>query len=218
MVISDRVRLLFVHVQKTGGSTIQNRLTEVLPDTRQVQGVDRHGTLGQILRKEPELSAYWTFGMVRNPWARMLSWYNMVDRFRESKAGGEARIERKNQFMQSVAETCPDFETFVMKGLDEFNRLQVPQFRYLNTKTRRADFVGRQESLEADLRAVHARLDIPWTPLQSVNVDRSRPDYKSDDLELSREDRRYREVYTDAMRRRVEAVFARDVQAFGYEF
>ena len=80
MVISDSARLLFVHVQKTGGSTIHNRLTEVLPDARQVKGVDRHATLGQILRAEPELSAYWTFGIVRNPWARLYSWWAMIKR------------------------------------------------------------------------------------------------------------------------------------------
>lgn len=218
MVISDRARLLFVHVQKTGGSTIHNRLTEVLPDARQVKGVDRHGTLNQILRLEPELSTYWTFGMVRNPWARMLSWYNMVDRFRASKEGGAVRLDRKNNFMRSVGETCPDFEAFVMKGLDEFKRLQTPQWRYLATKTRRADFIGRQETLEDDLRAVHAKFDIEWTPLSSVNIDRSRPDYKSGAPELGGRDTRYREYYTDEMRNRVEAVFARDVQAFGYEF
>ncbi len=217
MVISDSARLLFVHVQKTGGSTIHNRLTEVLPDARQVKGVDRHGTLGQILRAEPELSTYWTFGIVRNPWARMLSWFRMVERFRDSEQDGESRLDRKNQFIRSVAETCPDFESFIMKGLDEFSRLQTPQWRYLATKTRRADMIGRQESLEADLRAVQARFDIPWEPLKSVNIDRTRPDYQAGP-ELGGRDTRYRSEYTDEMARRVEAAFARDVTAFGYEF
>lgn len=218
MVISDRLGLLFVHVQKTGGSTIHNRLTALLDDARQVKGVDRHGTLGQILRQEPELSTYWTFGLVRNPWARMLSWYNMVDRFRSTSGDGERRLDRKNSFMRSVAETCPDFETFVMKGLDEYKRLQTPQWRYLATPTRRADFIGRQETLEADLRAVQAKFELEWTPLESVNIDRSRPDYRTGAPELGGRDVRYRDQYTDAMARRVEAVFAKDVQAFGYEF
>ncbi|MBF4160957.1 sulfotransferase family 2 domain-containing protein [Nocardioides acrostichi] len=216
MVISDRVRLLFVHVQKTGGSTIHNRLSEVLPDARQVKGLERHSQLAQILRAEPELSSYWTFGVVRNPWSRMLSWYNMVDRFRGDE-DSKSKLDRKNGFIRSVAEACPDFESFVMVGLDEFKRLQIPQVRYLTTKHRRADFIGRQETLEADLRAVQAKFEIEWTPLQSVNIDRSRPDYKSGP-ELGGRDTRYREFYTDAMQRRVEAVFARDVQAFGYEF
>ena len=207
MVISDAHKLLFVHVQKTGGSTIDNRLDEVLDDARHVPGVDRHATLGQILQAEPGLAAYWTVGFVRNPWARMLSWFRMVERFKEraekGRRGADAFL-KKNQFIKGVAEACPDFETFVMKGPDQWARLRTPQVRYLTSKTRRADFIGRQETLEADLRAIFARLELPWEPLQSVNVDKSRPDYH--------------ELYTDPMRRRIEELFAKDIAAFDYSF
>jgi len=207
MVISDAHKLLFVHVQKTGGSTIDNRFDEVLPDVRHVAGVDRHATLGQILEAEPDLAAYWTVGFVRNPWARMLSWFRMVERFKERASKGRRGADmflKKNQFIKGVADACPDFETFIMEGPDQWVRLRTPQIRYLTSKTRRADFIGRQETLEADLRAIFARLELPWEPLQSVNVDRSRPDY--------------REVYTDPMRRRVEELFERDIAAFDYSF
>ena len=207
MVISDAHKLLFVHVQKTGGSTIDNRFDEVLPDSRHVPGIDRHATLGQILQAEPGLAAYWTVGFVRNPWARMLSWFRMVERFKERAEKGRKGADqflKKNHFIKGVAEACPDFETFVMKGPDQWVRLRTPQVRYLTSKTRRADFIGRQETLEADLRAIFARLELPWEPLQSVNVDKSRPDY--------------REVYTEPMRRRVEELFAKDLAAFDYSF
>jgi hypothetical protein len=207
MVISDAQKFLFVHVQKTGGSTIDNRLDEVLSDSRQVAGVDRHATLGQILKAEPGLADYWTVGFVRNPWARMLSWFRMVERFKERASKGRRGADmflKKNQFIKGVADACPDFETFIMEGPDQWVRLRTPQIRYLTSKTRRADFIGRQETLEADLRAIFARLELPWEPLQSVNVDRSRPDY--------------REVYTDPMRRRVEELFERDIAAFDYSF
>ncbi|GAW52174.1 MULTISPECIES: sulfotransferase family 2 domain-containing protein [unclassified Nocardioides] len=207
MVISDAHRLLFVHVQKTGGSTIDNRLDEVLPDARHVAGLDRHATLGQILNAEPELSAYWTVGFVRNPWARMLSWFRMVERFRERAGKGRRGADaflKKNQFIKGVADSCPDFESFIMKGTEQWPRLRTPQVRYLTSQTRRADLIGRQETLEADLRAVFARLELPWEPLQSVNVDKKRPDYH--------------DFYTDPMRQRVEDIFARDIAVFDYKF
>jgi hypothetical protein len=207
MVISDAQKLLFVHVQKTGGSTIDNRLDAVLPDTRHVPGIDRHATLGQILTAEPELAAYWTVGFVRNPWARMLSWFRMVERFKgraEKGRRGADMFLKKNKFIKGVADSCPDFESFIMTAPDQWVRLRTPQIKYLTSTTRRADFIGRQETLEADLRAVFARLELPWEPLESVNVDRSRPDY--------------REVYTEPMRKRVEEIFARDLAAFDYKF
>ncbi|WP_168929575.1 sulfotransferase family 2 domain-containing protein [Nocardioides sp. GY 10127] len=212
MIISDHAGLLFVHVQQTGGAAVAARLGELLPDARSLPGVDRHATLGQLLRAEPGLASYWTFGLVRNPWARAWSWYRHVERVRTAArpdAGADASAspgeatERRQQFLVEVGETCPDFESFVMRGLGEYQRLQTPQLRYLTTRGRRADLIGRQETLEADLRAAVARLGLPWTPL---------PERPAEDPEA------YRPAYTEAMRRRVEAVFARDVATFGYEF
>lgn len=207
MMISDSRRLLFVHVQKTGGSTIDNGLTAALGDVRRIDQAQRHAPLGRLLELEPGLASYWIVGFVRNPWSRLLSWYRMVERFRLGAASGNQRhvvhLER-NRFIREVLAAAPDFETFVLDALDRFPRLHTPQTDYLVTTTRRADFVGRQESLEQDLKAVYARLDLPWVELASVNIDPGRPDY--------------RELYTDAMRAKVAAVYARDVEAFAYTF
>lgn len=207
MVISDAQRFLFVHVQKTGGSTIDKRLDDVLPDARAVAGIDRHATLRHILEAEPGLASYWIVGFVRNPFARLLSWYRMVERLEDRAAKGRrgsAAFFQKKSFIRAVSENYPDFESFILQGTEEWPRLRTPQVAYLTTRGRRADLIGRQESLEADLRAVFARLELPWEPLKSVNVDRKRPDYH--------------ELYTPAMRRRVEDLFARDLAAFDYSF
>lgn len=208
MLVSDAVGLLFVHVQKTGGSTIDNTLSAALPDVRTVEGVGRHATLKQILEAEPRLSGHWTVGFVRNPWARLLSWHRMVVRWQENAdAGREAarhRLER-DRFTATVAEKYPAFEDFVLHATEEFGRLRLPQVAYLGAGGgRRADFIGRQETLEADVRAIVARLDLEVEELRSINIDHQRPSY--------------REVYTDAMRDRVADLFARDVAAFGYRF
>ena len=207
VLISDTHRLLFVHVQKTGGTTISHRLRAVLPDARAAEGAPKHGTLGQALRAEPALHGYWTFGFVRNPWARMLSWYRMVERVKATAESGnvnKAELLGKSAFISTVAEQCPDFESFVMTGPDRWSRVRMPQVQYLTAKQRRVDLVGRQETLEADLRAVFARFELPWEPLASINVDKERPDY--------------REQYTPAMRDRVAQVYERDVDLFGYRF
>ncbi|MEQ4549474.1 sulfotransferase family 2 domain-containing protein [Nocardioides kribbensis] len=107
MVISDSARLLFVHVQKTGGSTIQRALEPALPDARQVKGIDRHAMLGGILRAEPDLTPYWTVGFVRNPWARMLSWFRMVERFRDTERDGTQVIERRTSSCRASPRAAP---------------------------------------------------------------------------------------------------------------
>lgn len=207
MMISDSRRLLFVHVQKTGGSTIDNGLSASLGDVRRIAQAQRHAPLARLLELEPDLASYWIVGFVRNPWSRLLSWYRMMERFRVGAASGNERhvqhLER-NQFIRDVLATSPDFEAFILHALDGFARLHTPQSDYLFTGTRRADFVGRQESLEQDLRAIYARLDLPWVELASVNIDPGRPDH--------------RELYTEEMRRKVAQVYAADIANFAYEF
>ena len=178
-----------------------------LGDVRRIAAAQRHAPLARLLELEPDLATYWIVGFVRNPWSRLLSWYRMAERFRVGAAtGNERHVQHlaRNDFIRGVLETAPDFEAFVMRAVDEFPRLHTPQVDYLFSPTRRADLVGRQETLEQDLRAVYARLDLPWVELESVNIDPGRPDY--------------RDVYTAPMRRKVADVYARDIDAFAYSF
>ena len=86
MRVSDSQRLLFVHIPKTGGATVERVLDNNVDDIR-FERSRRHDTLSEILEREPDLSAYWTFGFVRNPWSRMVSWWAMIA---EAKASAEA--------------------------------------------------------------------------------------------------------------------------------
>ena len=207
MLISDSHRFLFVHVQKTGGSTIDNNLSASLGDVRRIAEAHRHAPLERLLQLEPGLADYWTAGFVRNPWARMLSWWRMVERFRE---GAERGVERyldhlqRNRFVAGIVEQHPDFESFVLHATDQHPRLRKPQVEFMNADGRSADFVGRQETLEDDLRVIYDHLGLEWVELQSVNIDPGRPDY--------------RDVYTPATRDRIAELFAADLAAYGYEF
>ncbi len=207
MLISDSRRFLFVHVQKTGGSTIDNSLTAALGEVRRIPAAHRHATLAQLLELEPGLASYWTVGFVRNPWARLFSWWRMAERFREgAKAGNERHIThlKRNRFVSDVIAKHPDFESFVLRATDEHPRLRLPQVDYLVTASRRADFIGRQETLETDLHEVYDHLGLTWAPLASVNISPGEVDY--------------REVYTPASRRRVAELFEPDLREFDYSF
>jgi hypothetical protein len=207
VLISDSHRFLFVHVQKTGGSTIDNGLTAALGDVRRIPAANRHAPLDRLLQLEPGLAGYWTAGFVRNPWARMLSWWRMMERFRDGAAQGIDRYVdhlQRNRFVAGIIEHHPDFESFVMHAPDEHPRLRKPQVAFLNNERKRADFTGRQESLEADLERIYDHLGLTWVPPQSVNIDPGRPDY--------------RDVYTDKTRQRVAELFEADLREYGYEF
>jgi hypothetical protein len=189
--------MLFVHVQKTGGSSVEVFLDRALDDVEDFPS-EKHHTLAQLLRKHPEFRSYWIFGFVRNPWARVASWWAMILRVREEHPENLAA----NPFWEEAAK-LDDFEDFVLRGTDQFDRMRRPQVTYLTTPTRRADFVGRTETFEADLRAVAARLDVPFTEVPRENVSSSYD---------------WREWYTPAAHDRVAEIFRRDVDTFGYSF
>lgn len=207
MLISDTHRFLFVHVQKTGGSTIDNNLTAALGDVRRIPEAHRHAPLDRLLELEPGLADYWTAGFVRNPWSRMVSWWRMVERFRDGAERGVDRYLdhlRRNTFVAGIIAEHPDFESFILRATEEHPRLRKPQAEFMNAGSRSADFVGRQETLEDDLHTIFDHLGLEWTPLQSVNIDPGRPDYH--------------DVYTPVTRDRVAELYAADLAAYGYEF
>jgi len=203
VLISDAHRLLLVHVQKTGGSTASYALARALPDARTIPGHGgggKHAPLGRILRHHPELDPYLVAGFVRNPWARLVSWFRMIER----RATVPGRLER-NAFWVGVSERYPTFEAFVEEAHTEFDRLGRPQVGYLSTPAREADFVGRTETLDVDLRAL---FDLLGLPPHEVPPGQRNAGPATD----------YRRYYTPRTRDLVGARFAADVERFDYSF
>ena len=204
MLISDSYRMLFVHVQKTGGVSMDRMMRAHIDDIRAVDS--RHAPLSRILKVEPALRSYWTFGFVRNPWVRMVSWWSMIERWNKvsgPQSGKDMTGRQLNTFWLACGE-YQGFEEFVMRGPDEHGRLRLPQIDFLTTKTRRADFIGRTETYDADVRAVMARFDLP--PLEEAERHNT-----------SRHGTHH-EFYNDVTRKRVGEIFAKDIRLFDYEF
>ncbi len=206
MRVSDQHKVLFIHVQKTGGSTIDAILDEEVPDIRSVEGVYRHAPLRKILDVEPDLTSYWIFGFVRNPWARLVSWWSMIEHFTvNAKAGKKWAIKGLNHdkwFRE--ASQYPDFETFIMDGLEKFPRLRKPQISYLTAGKRRADFIGRVETFDQDVSMVRQKLGL--APLEEVP--RRNTTAHGD----------WREFYTPTTQQAIAKHYADDIDAFGYSF
>lgn len=211
MIVSRSARLCFVHVQKTGGLTVERMLGDVLPDLESLSGLGRgrHATLEQGLQVHPEIGDFWTFGFVRNPWARLWSWWSMIQRRLDAAAGGNEFVARRlstNAFWRRVG-TYDDFESFILQGLPAMPRLQRPQIDYLRTPSRSADFIGQTESLLADMDQVFAYLNS--RPLLSQGDIRRNADPSGST---------YREHYSARMIDTVAEYYAADIAYFGYNF
>jgi hypothetical protein len=76
-MILNESRCIFVHIPKTGGTSIAKALGHF---DKVVYGVQDHRTIVEIRHSTPQhdFDNYYKFTIVRNPWDRMVSWYKNV--------------------------------------------------------------------------------------------------------------------------------------------
>jgi hypothetical protein len=215
MLVSEKRRFLFVHIQKTGGATVSELLNQTVSDTRALR--PRHMRLREAIERERIPEACFQFAFVRNPWDRLVSWYTTVDRARRKRLSwNEDSVQRgrfqQNPLYRSVLLHAPTFEDFV-KNCTQTHMVQgVPysfaldQLSYVTDEGGKmlADFVGRFERFEEDLTHVFDRLGLTVPDIPHKNRGPRRGHYS--------------EFYTPESEEIVRQRFKRDIEAFGYVF
>lgn len=208
MLLSESKRFLFVHVQKTAGTSITELLAPYAlapPSARWDKLVSdlgmrrdwrrfhfrRHAPLARAERVlPPELyGSLFKFAFVRNPWDRLVSWRAYI-------------LEDEDHHRHARVRRMRDFTAFVH---DEAGKRRHSQWWMLQDAAGRlgVDFVGRFESLERDLTAVCARLAIEQCQLRRTKASQHAP---------------YQTFYTPALADFVARHWAREIEAFGYTF
>lgn len=208
MRVSDSKKVVFVHVPKSGGSTIDLIFDREVEDARKIADRARHAPYGRLLNAEPDLADYWSFGFVRNPWARLVSWWAMVHGlFERAEQGHQAaidKIEGAPGVWKPEGQYANDFDGFILEGTTTLAKLGRPQLVTLSAKDRMVDFVGRVENYDHDVAIVRERLGLP--PVEKL----PRQNKSSHG--------HYSEYYNPETRAKVAEVYAADIEAFGYEY
>lgn len=209
MLVSESHRFIFVHVQKTAGTSITEvlgplalqppagRIRRLASDLRLVRDWRRHAFRkhSPLRRAERVLPpdvfrSFYKFAFVRNPWDRLVSWYEFILQDTSHKRHGGTR-------------RLPGFEDFVRRELGRPRRAQwwmlVGRDGALGI-----DFAGRFEHLETDMAAICGRLGIPYRPLPHVNRTVRRAPYQ--------------EYYSAELAALVRERWAPEIEAFGYLF
>lgn len=212
MLVSKKKKFIFVHVQKTAGTSLQRVLRNHAPDARLWHG--RHGLastgVAEIGRERWE--RYFSFGFVRNPWDRLVSHHSMI-RDRITGLTPDQREEArpfKIELWNYVLHFSHDFESFLdnCTGLiwdrDCYKSFLFNQIDYLTDDSGEVvvDFIGRFENFESDANEALKRIGI------EAEVPRLNRSSRGD----------YRDYYTPRTRDLVARRYARDIAAFGYEF
>jgi hypothetical protein len=217
MLLSPRYNFLFVHIAKTGGTSVRAALSRLrwrdpwywpmfvcarlshLSGHRIGTKLPRHSKV--ILAKEllprDVFDGLFKFAFVRNPWDLQVSSFHHIRRERPQYLGGHE-----------------DFEAFLRWKLDPQRPYQyhldtsiTPQTDYLVDLHGQVcvDFIGRYERLHEDFRQACTHIGIrPRTlPHRRQATDRGRD---------------YRRYYTDDTAALVAQHFARDIELLDYAF
>jgi hypothetical protein len=205
--VSHHYGCIFVHVPRTGGSSVEDALaltnesntedtthlsgwiqSEALRQQGFVSPVLQHLTLREIGRLLPRetLTSYFKFAIVRNPWERLLSNY---------------LFERNHYLHFHPRETeylsLPDY-------IDQLNPfLRQPQTEFIRAGEVQLDYLGRFERLDEDFAQIAGCLRQP--PGKLAHLNRTRHEH-------------YSRYYCAEARRKVENLFAVDIETLGYRF
>ncbi len=207
MLISDSKTFIFVHIEKTAGTSITSALQphSIIQPTDKWHSLLRsvglpqdyhrykfliHARLTDAQNKLPDevFKQYYKFAFVRNPWDRLVSKYNSAI---------TKNSRRKHQKIKAMS-GFPEYVDYEIKR----NKLhQTPMILDKNGENG-LDFLGRFENLADDFNHVCETLGID-TRLEKLNA------FKHAD---------YRDFYDDATRKKVAKHWAQDIDILEYSF
>ena len=205
MLISESKSFLFVHVQKTAGTSLaeilkphalnpaNGRMNKLASDLGLVRDwrkfhFRKHANLrkAQSVIPAPVYDGLFKFAFVRNPWERLVSWYQYVQR-------------------TPLHEDCRPGETFAdfaARFLEKPRRAQWWMIEDLNG-VMGLDYVGRFENLNDDIAYLCQRIGIKAQTLPHRN---------------KMADKDSRTFYDDRLALAVKNNWTREIDAFGYTF
>lgn len=190
-LVSDRLRFVFVHVPKSGGTSIKQELARHHDHPGLERGSEtKHLTPDELRAGWPSvpLDEYFSFAFVRDPFEYLVSfWCHKTQNPTHPDHRAVADHETFGRWVDAIADRRSMWQSSYTHDADGEPVL---------------DFVGRLESLEADYGQVAAKLGIAPTRLGHWN--RSRHGAVADfyDIELAE---------------RVVAAFKRDFELLGFD-
>lgn len=210
MLISKEKKFLFVHIQKTAGTSLATFLKREIPDLENYFRQHDH-----IKMAEDDLGSmyetYYKAAFVRNPFDRLVSWYSMIVSKGKLLSDQEKEMfPDYNQIWQYVLANSNTFSEFILNCHDATNRagwkpFLTNQIDYItnNQGDISMDCIGRFESIEAGLQKICEYLEVSSKVVPHLNVSRHVG---------------YRDYYTDETKAIVAKRFYRDIEAFEYSF
>ena len=203
-IVNNKHKFIFVHIPKTGGTSVAKYLTSHEETCSRLLGYDvvnklhkQHSTLEQLKNiYNITIDDYFKFTICRNPYERAVSGY-----FWFLEAG---LIEASTTFKDYL---------LIRNGCEKLNHLNslrgrgdhfYTQLKYIEIEGKnKIDFVIRFENLQKEFDIVCKKIGIPHKQLPHIR----KGSYNH-----------YTEYYDEETKKIVAEKYAKDIEYFGYEF
>jgi chondroitin 4-sulfotransferase 11 len=208
-------RFVFVHVPKTGGTSVESlfgltRTTNFF-SPRPILGLSpgdrtpQHFTWRELRPNLPEgfPAVAFKFAFVRNPWDRFLS--EFLWRCRALARGRRHAYSAYLQDLDSFVRAL-DLPPVLRRAADGFDGHLESQTSFVVDESNHVamDFVGRFETFEVDLRRVANRIGVVVGPIPHLRKSSREGDYRS--------------WYSSYSRSAVERFYHEDIRTFDYHY
>lgn len=192
-------KCIFVHVNKTGGATIN----------RFLGGRPAHMSAKGYRKTYPNyFDDYFKFSFVRNPWDKLVSLYFMHTRLNWDLRWDWSAVTAPcfSDFLRITHGYNKTKQRHIYRGHPTGHMRMSNQLDWLVDENGSliVDFVGRFENYQEDFNTVCDKIGIPQ-PQEIPHRNKS-------------EHKHYTEYYDNETREIVATRFAKDIEYFGYEF
>lgn len=200
-MISIKNRFLFIHIPKTAGTAIEKTLeddscickrNQFDEQNRGFRSPLNHLTFRQIITGDfipgQELTKYFKFTFVRNPWDRVVS---------------ECFCPHIQLIFQDCTNISERIERVCQLAEEGYGGHCLRQTDFIKDEMLSLDFIGRYESLGEDMKYV----------LKNIGMEKL-----TFPVRKNAERGHYREFYNAETRKLVEKTYAKEIEGFQYQF
>lgn len=223
MVTSDKHAVIFIHIPKTAGESISNAIASEDPGAKVdrfgpsgAASIGKHSTAMEVRNVigGDAFAGYFKFAFVRNPWDQAVSFYNHLRKPLYLREFMGQLLHPHNACRTALTHSFGDWvrEIYENKQFqDEMTRSHAPLNHFKNQSewlcdergNLLVDYVGRYESLDADLAYVAKRTALRFGNLPRYNESRRE---------------HYRTYYDATSQAIIAAHFQQDIILFDYAF
>jgi hypothetical protein len=212
MIISTKHKFIFIHIPKTGGTSIKKALAPFYNRKRELEkvprGLQKPGIIGRkhspalLLRQAVGATvwkAYFTFAFVRNPWDWFVSAYHFMRK--------NGRDPRQPEVLKRSFEDFVPWFINLEPPLEQFEKPAILNGQHWYVMNKRCkymiNFIGKLETFQEDFSKVCKRIGISPQKLGKHNAT-NRAIYKN--------------YYNEKNKELIAKFFKKDIELFNYKF